>query len=125
MNESDKRTYDLLKIEDIIWFIYLFIVIANLYSNYMQEKNVEIKDMYDKKAIRSLNLVVLIVVFIIYVYFVIKNYNDVIYAYKNNKPYKAYLNKLGTFASILFVIAGLIFIYLEYHSLDEEEIGII
>ena len=87
MDEKNKD-YNLLKVNDIIWVIYFFLVLGNLYSNYMQEENVKNNNSFDKKNIRSLNLTILVVVFTIYIYFVIKSYNDVLWAYKNNKPYK-------------------------------------
>ncbi len=123
MNNS--RDYNLLKVEDFIWVIYVIIALANIYSNYMQEKNIEFPNTYNKNDIKKFNLTILITVFFIYVYFVVKSYNDVVYNYSNGKNYKAHISKLSLYASLLFVVAGLIFIYIEYKSGTDEDIAII
>ena len=124
MNYDHLRKYNILKKEDIIWFIYFFIVAAQIYSNYMEEENIKYNT-YDKKTIRNFNLVVLIIVFFIYIYFFKKSYDEVKYLCAQNKPYKTKLAKMGMFANMLFIISGLIFIYVEYNSIDDDEIGIV
>ena len=39
MDNNKREQFRNLKIEDIIWIIYFFIIGANLYSNYLQENN--------------------------------------------------------------------------------------
>ena len=105
--------------EDIIWYIYFFIIAFNLYSNYLEETYLQNKDKKIRNKFRRINEIIFIIVFIIYLYFLFVNLNRL-------KEKKNELTYLSLIVSILFVIAGLISIYIAFKSdyLDDE-IGLI
>ena len=122
MDNIKKHQLEELKIEDIIWIIYFFIVGANLYSNYLQESNIMDTKKTPKREIKAINLTIFIIVFIIYLYFLYVAYTHLKEAKTEKQKELASLTLLG---SLLFVVAGAIFIYVEYSDGNEEEIGII
>ena len=125
MNKETYKNYRDLKIEDFIWFIYFFILIANLYSNKLEEDNYTKTKYTDPKDISKINITILTTVFFVYVYFLFKSYNDYKDSVMSKKRKRIELNGINLFASLLFVIAGLLLIYVESNSMDDNEIGLI
>ena len=67
-------------------------------------------------VLKNINLTVLVIGLLIYLYFVIINYENI----RNSK-----YGSLREFASIMFFIAGTIYLYIEYQGQNEVEVGII
>ena len=67
MNNNTIRN---LKIENLIWIIYLFISIAALVSNYFEEDYIKTKNFKDFRTYKTINVEIFIVAFFIYLYFV-------------------------------------------------------
>ena len=116
-----------LNIENIIWIIYSFIVLFSIYSVELQKNYISNKDFKSKLKARNINISISIIVFFIYIYFLEINYKDfknVSNSSVNNNDYKIYfINLVG---SILFLIGGIINIYVNINSnISEEEISII
>lgn len=126
MNSNTYRKYKQLKVEDFIWTLYFLILIGNLYSNHLQEDNYTKKKYTDPKYISKINTTILVSVFLIYLYFTYRSYQDFKYSYNtHDSPRKQELNAIVLFASILFLIGGALFIYVERNSIGDDEIGII
>ena len=85
-------------------------------SNYYEEKYLFTKDYKSKKVYKNINLTVLVIGLLIYLYCVIINYENI----RNSK-----YGSLREFASIMFFIAGTIYLYIEYQGQNEVEVGII
>ena len=102
--------------ENIIWLIYIFIFVMAIVSNYYEEKYLFTKDYKSKKVYKNINLTILVIGILIYLYFVIINYENI----RNSK-----YGSLREFASIMFFIAGTIYLYIEYQGQNEIEVGII
>ena len=66
-----------LKTEDLIWVIYFFIVIGALMSNKYEKNYLLTGDYRNQKTFKVLNITLLCVAFIIYLYFVLINYEDI------------------------------------------------
>ena len=105
-----------LRIEDFIWTIYIFIAIFSMISNYYEKRFYFFKIYQDKQKYRFINVAILEVAIIIYLYFL---YNRIKHANDNKYSY------LAIFASTLFVIAGAIMLYTEFKSGQDDDIGII
>lgn len=108
--------------EDIIWYIYFFIIFFYLYSNHLEELYIQNKDIKLKKKFRKINKIVFFIVLIIYIYFLIVNI-DKVQELDNNSTYsQRKITYLSLIISILFVIAGVISLYLSFESetLDNE-----
>lgn len=105
-----------LKTENKIWLIYIFIFIFALISNYFEENYLYTNNKKSKKIYQSINLTILTTALIIYFYFVVTDYKQI-----NQNKYGV----LKETASLMFFIAGVIVIYIEYKTQNDEEIGII
>ena len=85
-------------------------------SNYYEEKYLFTKNFKAKRIYKKINLTVLVIGLLIYLYFVVINYENI----RNSK-----YGSLREFASIMFFIAGAIYLYIEYQGQNEIEVGII
>ena len=119
MYDSKNEKLESLQIDDFIWYIYIFIVIAALYSNKLEKEFTVTGNRRQLAEFHSINLVVLTIAFFIYVYFVIDNFKK----YSKQKSYNALINVI---ASILFLVAGGMFLYIELITTDDDlnEFGI-
>lgn len=117
MNESPIEQYNELKKDDFIWYIYIFIVFAAIYSNRLEEDYVFTKNEEEYKVFHTINIIALTVVFFIYIFFV----NRANKQYKKNPSFKTELNLI---AMLMFLVAGAIVLYLEIVGPIEDEIAI-
>lgn len=108
-----------LDIENIIWVIYLFLIGANLVSNYIEEKYLYTLNVKYKRLFRTINILVLSIAIIIYIYFFFL-------ASKNKKKNPKKLDSLLLLiASICILIGGVIYLILEIRKVQNIEISII
>ena len=122
---NDIKELKRLHYEDIIWYIYFFIIAFQLYSNFLEETYIKNKDKKIRKKYRKLNEIIFIIVFIIYIYFLITNLNrlDDMDNLNNKQKLNVYLSII---VSILFLIAGAITLYIVFSSEKiDNEIGLI
>lgn len=111
--------------EDIIWIIYFFVIIANLYSNYLQRDYIKNKNIKSRNLFRKINLYVLIIAFFIYLYFVYTSYQSVKNLRKDASEKKVFLTHLTLISAIIFLIAGALNIFIQNNSVTDDEIGLI
>lgn len=106
------------KREDFIWAIYVFIAFAALLSNRIEKEFITTGSRKRYREFHEINTVLFTIAFLIYCYFVIRSFN------KFNKKHD--LDTLwNLIASILFLVGGGIFLYLELMGNDENnELGI-
>lgn len=116
-NDSPMEQYIELKKDDLVWYIYIFIVFAAIYSNKIEEDYVFTKDPNEYKVFHTINLIALTVVFFIYIFFV----NRANKQYKKTPNFKTELNLI---AMLMFLVAGAIVLYLEIVGPIEDEIAI-
>ncbi len=96
-------------IENIIWVIYIIIILLALLSNYF-EKNSIINNSYkDEIYSNNINTFIFIVLVIIYLYFLNISYNQ----YSDNPTDINYTNFI---ANLFNVIGGFIFLYVAINS---------
>lgn len=114
------KSLDNIEKENLIWLIYLFIIGANFISNYFEEKFLLTKDPHVIKIVRSINLLVLSIALIIYIYYVYLSYQGI---KKNTK--NSIFKYLILIASILVLIGGIIYLYVEWNKTVEPELEII
>ena len=112
--------------EDFIWFIYFFIISFNLYSNYLEEEYIKNKDDNLRKKFRKINVGVFSVVLIIYIYFLIVSYDRIKELKPDSKEKQKQITYLSFISSILFIIAGIISLYIAIESNNiDDEIGLV
>ncbi len=106
------RDLKLLHEEDIIWYIYFFIVLFALIANSFEEKYIYTKNKSDRQKGRNINIVLLIVAFIIYLYYVKIAMEDVnISRVKDERRQRVALERLIT--TLVFLVGGALSIYTE------------
>lgn len=113
------------QIEDIIWIVYFFIIVANLYSNYLQRDYIKNHNKRSRNLFRNINMYVLIIAFFIYIYFVFLSYKSVQNLRKDATDKKVFLTNLTLISAILFLIGGALNIFIQKNSVTDDEIGLI
>ncbi len=114
MNETYKRLNQI-NTENKIWIIYLLIIGLSYYSNYFEKNYFLYGNNYDKEKYRKITIFIFSIAVIIYLYFFIDSYNDLLE--NNNKKNKTY-SELSFLGSTLILISGLIFLYIAITDKD-------
>ena len=123
MNNDKMNTLKRINIESFIWIIYIFLVCFNLYSNYLEKIYLKTNQRFYKQKFRQINKMVLSVILLIYIYFAYVAFKDEtsLTRYKNTDPKKKRLTDLVFIAAILFLIGGVISLYVAMKSDDFDE----
>ena len=103
-----------LKIEEIIWIIYIGIIILSFYSNNLERKYFIFNDNISKEKYRKIMILIFSILIFVYLYFLKDSYDD----YKDLKVYdsdeKKQLVTLSFIASLFIFISGIIFLYIAF-----------
>lgn len=118
MNEKLKE----LKNEEIVWIIYIGIIILSFYSNNLERKYFLFENDEDRERYRKIMILIFSILLIVYFYFLKSSYDDVMNLRKTDTNKKINLTNLSFIASLLIFISGFIFLYIAYsdQSLDVE-----
>lgn len=106
------RDLKLLKEEDIIWYIYYFIVTFAIIANSFEEKYVYYRNKSDRQKGRKINIVLLVIAFLIYLYYVIIALQDIEIA-KNEDAKRRRVATERLITTLVFLIGGALSIYTE------------
>lgn len=110
---------------DFIWLVYIFIILANLYSDNIAKKDLINSSNVNDNKVNNINLITLVIAFLIYLFFVFRNYKD-LEEYKNKLNCKTLkLAEIRLVGSILFLVGGAIAIYVTYKKGIDDEIALI
>jgi len=118
MNIDYERLKEI-KINDIIFVVYIVISIAAIICNNIEEDNIK-NNKESTKVITGIRSAIIIVGILIYLYFVYTSYKNFKNPDKNlsNKDKKA--NNYALLSSILFLIASIIVFYVNLLNTNEE-----
>ena len=109
MNNKLDRLEDI-KTENIVWIIYIGIIILSYYANSKEKKYILYNDEKSKKEYQNLMIIIFSILFVIYYYFTKDSYDDLkninIFDTKKKKNL-LYLSFIG---SLLILISGAIFL---------------
>lgn len=117
MNDKLKRLEDI-KIENIVWIIYIGIIILSWYANSKEKKYLLYNDLVSKKEYQNLLILIFTILVIIYFYFVKSGYEDILNLTSYDSPKKQMLTKFAFIGSFLILVSGII--YLVLAILDDE-----
>ena len=110
-NELSKKLNQL-KNEELIWIIYIGIIIMSFYSNNLEKNYFLYNDLNSKEKYRNIMILIFSILIIVYLYFLKDSYEDL----KNLKPYdsnqKKQLTYLSFLGSLFIAISGFIFLYI-------------
>ena len=116
MKEKLDRLNDI-KTENIIWVIYIFIIVLSFIANNYETNYIKYNDNKSKDDYRNLMLLIFSILVIVYFRILKDSLRDVKKtSYLNNKVSK--LNKLFFIGSLLVFISGIIFLYIIYNDTD-------
>ena len=109
MNNKLDRLEDIKK-ENIVWIIYIGIIILSYYANSKEKKYILYNDEKSKKEYQNLMIIIFSILFVIYYYFTKDSYDDLksinIFDTKKKKNL-LYFSFIG---SLLILISGVIFL---------------
>ena len=105
-----------IKIEDYIWIILIFVSIFAIVSDYFEKEWLIKKNEKDYNNYKSINITLLIITFLVYFYFVLLSYKKYKQSLGSNSLKEIFFNQINLFAASLFLIAGLLSIFVEINS---------
>lgn len=117
MNDKLKRLEDI-KIENIVWIIYIGIIILSWYAKSKEKKYLLYNDLLSKKEYQNLLILIFTILVIIYFYFAKSGYEDILNLTSYDSPKKQMLTKFAFIGSFLILVSGII--YLVLAILDDE-----
>lgn len=112
MNDINEQLKEI-AIEDFIWIIFIFTSIAALLSDNFEKKWLLTKNKKDYVTYKEINIVLLIISFLVYLYFFIINYKKYKQAHQTGTIKDMFFNDINFVAASLFLIAGLLNLYTE------------
>ena len=119
MNNDINDRLKELKIEDIVWIIYIGIIGLSLYANNVERHYFIYKDIISKKLYQKIMILIFGIVFIIYLYFAISTYKSVLKLNNKDSYNKIKFTYLSFIGSLLILISGAIFLYI---AINDEKI---
>ena len=114
-----------LKNEDFIWIIYFFIAAFAIFSNKLEREYVLNNNNVAYKKSKTINIILFLVAFFIYLYFVLLFTQDLNNMEKNFNNEKYRNTFLQLIAALLFLIGGIIYLVEAISERDIEEVGFI
>ena len=114
-----------LKNEDFIWIIYFFIAAFAIFSNKLEREYILNNNNVAYKKSKTINIILFLVAFFIYLYFVLLFTQDLNNMEKNFNNEKYRNTFLQLIAALLFLIGGIIYLVEAISERDIEEIGFI
>lgn len=117
MNDKLKRLEDI-KIENIVWIIYIGIIILSWYANSKEKKYLLYNDLLSKKEYQNLLILIFTILVIIYFYFAKSGYEDILNLTSYDSSKKQMLTKFAFIGSFLILVSGIIYLILAI--LDDE-----
>ncbi len=120
-NEEVKKRLKTLKIEDIIWVIYIGIIIASWHSNNLERDYFINGNNQSKEKYRKIIITIFIILIICYLYFLNDSYQDIKNLKNNETTTKKNLVYLSFIGSLLVTISGFIFLYI---AIKDEKLDI-
>ena len=104
------------KAEEIVWIIYIGIIILSFYSNELERKYFINNDLESKKKYTDLMIAIFTILLIVYMYFARSSLDDVRNLKENDSTDKKRLTYLSFVGSFLVLISGIIFLYIAFQN---------
>lgn len=121
VNELNKKLKEL-KAEEIVWVIYIGIIILSFYSNNLERKYFINNDVDSRRKYTNIMIIIYTILLIVYMYFAKTSLDDVRELNKDDSDGKKNLTYLSFLGSLLILISGVIFLYIaiQNENLDVE-----
>ncbi len=109
MNAEKQEKLQELKVDDESWYVYIFIVIAALYSNHVERDYTFTHDKKEFQTYHTINIIVLSIAFFIYLYFLYVNSKH----FEKKRNFENALTLIGT---CLLLASGALLLISEIRS---------
>lgn len=113
----------LLRNENLIWIIYIFISIFAIVSNHFEKQYDLTNDSESYKKFKTINICIFTIAFFIYLYFFVTIYSKLKNVKRTTERYR--LTQAQLFGAILFLIGGVIYLIVEISEQENIDIAII
>lgn len=111
-NEDIVNEIKRLKFEDILWIIFIILGIINIYGDHNEVEYIEThNDDFKSKANKAFTFTI-VVITLLYLYFLIRNYNS----YKKASPEAKYLYSIKLLGSVLLIAGALCLLYFQIND---------
>ncbi|MBE6149373.1 MAG: hypothetical protein E7170_01455 [Firmicutes bacterium] len=110
-----------LRNEDIIWIIYIGIIIMSWYSNTLERKYFIYNDQISKEKYRKIMIFIFSILIVVYLYFLKDSFEDLKKLKCTDLDNKKVLTYLSFLGSLFIFLSGVIFLYI---AIKDEEIDI-
>lgn len=117
MDDKLKKLKEI-KVENVIWIIYIGIIILSWYANSKEKKYLLYDDLLSRKEYQNLLVIIFTILLVIYYYFAKSSYDDMMNLTAFDSSKKQMLTKFSFLGSFLILISGTIFLILAI--LDDE-----
>lgn len=104
------------KAEEIVWIIYIGIIMLSFYSNELERKYFINNDLESKKKYTDLMIAIFTILLIVYMSFANSSLDDVRNLKENDSTDKKRLTYLSFVGSFLVLISGIIFLYIAFQN---------
>ena len=107
-----------LKNEEIIWIIYIGIIIFSFISNNYERKYFYTKDNKYKNKYRNIMILIFSILIIVYLYFLKDSIDSIKELKQTDSKKKKQLTYLSFLASLFIAISGFIYLYIAFSDED-------
>jgi len=111
-----------LRIEDLIWVIYIFLSIFAIVSNYFEKQYDITGNKKDKKTFRKINTTIFTITFFIYIYFLYLNIRNLKGLEIESSPLRKLTANANFIAASLFLVGGTIYLLTSIFGDPEEDV---
>lgn len=118
---NDNELYEKLKqlrIEEIIWIVYIGIIIMSFYSNYLEKKYFIYNDLKSRENYRKMLILIFSILIVVYIYFLKTSVDDVRNLKPTDSDKKKRLTYLSLIGSLFIAASGAIFLYIAIMDQD-------
>ncbi len=116
MSYEENEKIKEIRIEDFIWVIYFFIAIFAIISDQLELDDIYKHSKRNNAKVRTINLTILTIAFLIYIYFVYRSYKRIGNLKATATRKEVIAAHASLISSLLFIAAGIFAIYAEYNS---------
>lgn len=108
-----------IEIENYIWIVYLGLIIFSFWSNIEERKYIIFGDISAKENYRNSLIIIFSIATIIYFYFFYSSYVSYKNLSKSDTESKKYFTIINLIATTLFLIAGILFLFI---AIEDKEL---
>ena len=112
MDESLLERLKMLKIEDLLWCVLIGLILLSMYANNIERDFLVTNNKESQKKYRELIIFIFSVAFLIYLFYVISGYQDLMRLTKEDSFKRVEYANLSYIASVFILLAGIIYLYI-------------